>query len=64
VPDHLVGQRAFADSQLGRKASSWWAGLWPFLIVVAYFLVGLWGHHINTAMNRAAAERERPPQSN
>jgi hypothetical protein len=23
--------------------------------VVVYFLVGLWGHYINTAMNRAAA---------
>jgi hypothetical protein len=54
-----------------RKGSPWWTGLWPFGIVVAFFLLGMWGHYINTAKNKAAPESEapaavvqQPPQSN
>jgi hypothetical protein len=28
--------------------NSLWHGLWPFLIVAAYFLLGLWGNWISS----------------
>jgi hypothetical protein len=36
-----------------RQKSGRWAGLWAFAIVLAYFLLGLFGHYANTAINHA-----------
>jgi hypothetical protein len=36
-----------------RQKSGPWAALWAFAVVLAYFLLGLFGHYANIAINHA-----------
>jgi hypothetical protein len=44
-----------------RRKAATWTGLWPFAIVAAFFLLGLWGHGLNAARNETARAGNSPP---
>jgi hypothetical protein len=54
------GARLPEGQSVPERKGSAAGGLWPFGIVAVYFLVGLWGHAVNSAMNEAARAGNSP----